>query len=398
MIRQAIFSLVAGGFIGVATGFVILKSRWLTDATIRFLRVALWFPFFVMFAVPDTFRLGIAAITLCTVYHYLTARSLLELQGTETLLHFTREATLQALFVSLVAQVWTQRWRWIEFPAMQNATVGLGVLTTLVVLLSLVNWVFKSNFNAISQRCAIRGAKELNLAGWSSFSGIALLTVVWLLFWQVSSSILGIPNSSLLDAIRELEFLFAHEVWSDITTSLLEIGGGMFLGGSVALAISSLLHGSGRVTNILIRLLPIMYISPLAVWLLVFLFVDWLKLDRSLFQFFIGYGHKIMGIGLLAFFPLVQGLWGFRDQALRYRVLAAIDHALPIAFVGMFFGELFAATAGLGFLMTVASATRQYQRGLAGFLIVVVLFVGLSALLKSIVKRLRISGTELRLA
>ena len=43
--------------------------------------------------------------------------------------------------------------------------------------------------------------------------------------------------------------------------------------------------------------------------------------------------------------------------------------------MAMLFGELFAATAGLGFMMVVAGATFQYQKGLAGFLITVFLLV-----------------------
>jgi ABC-type nitrate/sulfonate/bicarbonate transport system permease component len=65
----------------------------------------------------------------------------------------------------------------------------------------------------------------------------------------------------------------------------------------------------------------------------------------------------------------------------------AIDNALPFAFVAMLFGELWAATAGLGFVMTVASATYQTNKGLAGFLITVFLLVALSTTVRWIVKR-----------
>ncbi len=57
-----------------------------------------------------------------------------------------------------------------------------------------------------------------------------------------------------------------------------------------------------------------------------------------------------------------------------------------MAFVAMLFGELYAATAGLGFLMVVASATYQYQKGLAGFLMTAVLFAALSSLLRLILR------------
>jgi ABC-type nitrate/sulfonate/bicarbonate transport system permease component len=227
-------------------------------------------------------------------------------------------------------------------------------------------------------------AKELNLAGRSSFLGVTFLTVLWLLLWQVTSLIWAFPYSSPFDALRETLELVSYGLRTDITTSLLEVVGGIFIGGSLAVAISTILDRSEKVRSVVIDLLPIAYISPIALWLLVFLFVDWLKVNHSL-----GYGHKIIGIGLLTFFPFVQALWGFRDQSSLYRVLVAIDHALPVAFVAMLFGELYASTAGLGFLMVVASATYQYQKGLAGFLIMVVLFVILSSVIRLTAKRTR---------
>jgi hypothetical protein len=83
MLRQAMFSLVVGGLLGWAIGFVILKSGWLSRATIRFLRIAMWFPFLLLFAVPATFMLGIASAMLATIYHYLTARLFLEFSSRE---------------------------------------------------------------------------------------------------------------------------------------------------------------------------------------------------------------------------------------------------------------------------------------------------------------------------
>ena len=65
-----------------------------------------------------------------------------------------------------------------------------------------------------------------------------------------------------------------------------------------------------------------------------------------------------------------------------------MDDAFPIAFVTMLFAELMAATAGLGFVMTVASATYQTDKGIVGFLITLVLLVGLSTTLRLFAKRL----------
>ena len=104
---------------------------------------------------------------------------------------------------------------------------------------------------------------------------------------------------------------------------------------------------------------------------------------RSLF---LGVGHKMMGVGLLTFFPLLQTLWAFRDAPLRRRWLIAIDDALPMAFVAMCFGELYAASAGIGFQMVIASATYQHQQGLGWFLITVILLSALSMILRLILR------------
>jgi ABC-type nitrate/sulfonate/bicarbonate transport system permease component len=75
----------------------------------------------------------------------------------------------------------------------------------------------------------------------------------------------------------------------------------------------------------------------------------------------------------------------------------ATDYALPIAFIAMLFAELWASTAGLGFMMTIAGATSQADKGFAGFIITAVLLAGISAVLRSIVKML-CASVETRLA
>ena len=105
----------------------------------------------------------------------------------------------------------------------------------------------------------------------------------------------------------------------------------------------------------------------------------------------LGLWHKAFVVGFLTFFPFIQALWGLRNHPLYFSIFLAIDDALPVAFVAMMLGELWAATAGLGFMMTIASATRQTDNGLAEFLITAALLVALSAILRSIAKRLYFS-------
>jgi hypothetical protein len=130
--------------------------------------------------------------------------------------------------------------------------------------------------------------------------------------------------------------------------------------------------------------LPLSNISLIVLWLFSWVAVGWILPAPR----FLDYWHKVIAVGCLTFFPFVQALWGLRDRPVPYRILLAIDNALPVAFVAMCYGEMYAATAGLGFMMVVASATSQFDKGLAGFLVTVALLVGLSSILRWTVRRL----------
>jgi ABC-type nitrate/sulfonate/bicarbonate transport system permease component len=205
------------------------------------------------------------------------------------------------------------------------------------------------------------------------------LSVLWELvaymrFPRWSSSPLGVMSAGY-------QLLTHGEIYTDIRVSLLELLGGIVFGGSIALLVFALMSDNGIIRGALISLLPLSHISSLVLWLLSFLILGRIVPD------FLNYWHKVLVVGCLVFFPFVQALWGLRDQPISYRILLAIDQALPIAFVAMLFGELFAATAGLGFMMVTASASYQTHKGLAGFLITVFLLVSLSTTLRWIVKR-----------
>jgi ABC-type nitrate/sulfonate/bicarbonate transport system permease component len=167
------------------------------------------------------------------------------------------------------------------------------------------------------------------------------------------------------------------DAWHDIQISTLEIAGGILLGAPLALLASLLLSKSRDIHPIVDAILPATYLSPIAMWLLVFLLVS------PTSGLYMGVGQKTVAAGFLTFFPILRALRAFHDATLLQRWALAVDDALPIAFVGILFAELYAATAGLGFWMTVASATQQYQQGLAGFFVTAALFTGISIFLRA---------------
>jgi ABC-type nitrate/sulfonate/bicarbonate transport system permease component len=379
-----IFYFVSGTVLGFAIGSSVLYSSWLTRATLRFLRIGLWLPFLIIFAVvpvPVPFWPAIAAVTLCTCYHYLAARSLLGLQGHEALTHVVREAILQALFIGLISR--------IRFRDLFDFWVwdGFGLVGFLIAFLLFVDWVFRSNFNLTADKRQRIITKGLSKRSQNEFWGAVLLALACLVIWQtLSPSQPNLLPPSPLAVLDAGSALFSYgEIWRDIKLSLLEVFAGLISGGLVALLVCRVVRNITPLRGLLFRLLPLTYISPIVLWLVVFKFVfagvgaSWTSL------------HIVILVGCLTFFPFVQALWGLRNHRWHFRILLAVDDALPIAFIAMVLGESSASTAGVGFVMVVTSATLQLDKGLAGFFITVALLMGISSTLRLVAKKICVS-------
>ena len=394
MIRDVIFSCGSGGIIGLGIGSLIVRNSALTHSALRTLRLGLWFPFMVLFATPDPFILNFVAVMLCSCYHYLVARCIFGLEGHETRVHVAREAILQALLISLLSQIWTGYWKWFEFAALYQPATGWGAFIALLGLLFFINWVFRSNFDLIAVRRGIILNNDSNNASWKSCLAPLLFAVGFFIIWHAVVS-LRFPRfqSSLLGVVEAgYQLLKNGDISGDVGISLLEIFGGILLGGCIAFVAFWLMFAQGVIRNALCTVLPLLYLSPIVLWLLAWFMLGWINPPPG----FVYFWHKVIAVGLLTFFTLIQGLWGLRDKPLVYRVLLAMDDAIPIAFVAMLFGELWAATAGLGFMMTVASATNQLDKGLAGSLITFLLLIGLSTAVRWIATRVSLAAEVIR--
>jgi ABC-type nitrate/sulfonate/bicarbonate transport system permease component len=384
MLREVIFSFVSGSLIGLAVGKLVLYSSWLSGAIRRFLPVAMWFPLFIILVVMAPLALGIAAVSLCTGYYYIAARSSLGLDGPHAWNYAAREAILLALLVSLISQVWVPHWQWFIFHQFMNVGQGLGVFAMLFGLVGFINWCFRSNFElTASRRAAIisqeidgKAALGLNRLETSAIYEFTLLSVACLVIWLFFGT--------ALTAAYNL-FLLA-EIWGDIGLSLLEVIGGIVLGGLAGQGMFVVLSHIASFRKLLFPLLQLTHISAIVLWLIVF--VVWLNWFGHSHPSFVYFWHKVIVVGCLTFFTLFQALWGFRDRPIFYRLLLAVDDALPIAFVAMVFGEAYAATQGLGFLIVVASAMQQSDKAIAGCLVTFALMAGLSFVLRWTAKRL----------
>jgi hypothetical protein len=248
ILRQVMFSLVAGGLMGWTVARIIMSNDRLTRATIRFLRIGMWFPFLVLFANPAKFQLGVVAATLAAIYHYLTARLFLEFSNREADRYAAGEVMLQVLFFSLISQPWLRRWDWFVFPAVSDSAMGITVYALILTLVVLINWIFGRSFLAGCTRLAMLRNKELFFSKEGSFLGVTLLTIIWLLSWQLTSVALEDRTAGPFSAIQRVgELLITQKVWHDIFISLTEVGGGLCLSGLLALAVSTVMHRSENI-------------------------------------------------------------------------------------------------------------------------------------------------------
>jgi ABC-type nitrate/sulfonate/bicarbonate transport system permease component len=390
LLRQIILFFVPGFFVGIGAGSLIFRNVLLTQITLRFLRLGLWLPFLLLFANPfNGFILTLPVALLCSLYHYLVARYLLGFRGIDVLRYVGRESFLQVFFFSLVSQLWIGIWQWYRFVSIVDPSGGLEVLFLVLAFLAFTNWVFRSKFDVSTRRREVFIAKGLDIANRQSLFGAMLLTIVCFIAWQLLPQVFPLlfQTSPFNAAAAVFSLIEKEEVWGHIGLSLLEI--------IVGLAFSGLLVAFGtllmlpRVRIYTFNLLPFTYVSPIVVYLFVFLYLPYMTyMIGAHLPGWLFFWHKAVAVGLLSFFPMIQMWWSFRDRPIVYRSLLTIDDALPIAFIAMSFGEAFAATQGISFMMIKESFSKHADKAMAGFLISAVLLVALSTILREMAKRI----------
>jgi ABC-type nitrate/sulfonate/bicarbonate transport system permease component len=371
MLREVIFSFASGSLIGIAIGALVLYNSSLSALIRSLLRILLWFPLIVIFAVPAPLVIGIIAVVLCTCYYYIAARSSLRLKPSDAWIYSAREALSQALLVCLLSQLWVSHWQWSTSTMFMKVGPGFQVFAALVGLMGFINWCFRSDFQLIANTHAAILSQELESKKGFSFNRFQTSAIYTLTLLAIVSLVFYLSFGSTLNNL-----ILGAKIWRDLGQSLLEVIGGVVSGSLVAQGVFVLLSREASLRKLLFPLLPLMHISGIVLWLIVF--VVWLSWFGPANSSFLNFWHKVIAVGCLTFFPLVQSLWGFRDRPILYRVLIAIHEALPIAFVAMFFGEAYAATQDVGFPAVVASATQQIDKAILTF----VLTVGLSVLLR----------------
>jgi ABC-type nitrate/sulfonate/bicarbonate transport system permease component len=339
----------------------------------------IWSPLLLLIIVPsETTVWAVAAAVLFSSYNYLVARTLLDFRGRDVINHVGRETILQLFFFFMLAQL-------LLFTFWESLSLGLQALAIVVIFVALINWVFHSNFEASANSREIVLRKQLESANRRSLVGVIVIAIACLFIWQAFASLWFYGGSvspiallSPLGALKAaLSLVHAGQIWLDIKVSWLEMFFGLVLGSLMALVVAALciskLLRSALFFFLSFAVVPSMLIAYSLALTALLPYVNFLLWG------------KLLAGAFLTFYPFLETWWALRNYRVVFRILMALDAALPFAFVAMIYGEL-ASTAGLGFEMLVASSTNEWDKALSVFLITVGLLVGLSSCLRWIAR------------
>jgi ABC-type nitrate/sulfonate/bicarbonate transport system permease component len=415
---QVVLVSAVGGGIGAPLGGLILRSRWITESAVRFLRLGMWFLFFAAWTSPawlimqrtvdlgspdriililDVAILIIPTTLFAACYHHLTARYRLELNRRSAALYVIRSVLLHASFYVFLAQLWLYEkgWYWFEHSESTWWARATATIVLLAPFLLIVVWGSSSRFEKTSSTKGVAAFREIRASNWKSFIGAGILWMLCFVVWNTFSDLLSTifmiaPLHDVISAAYTLlttgSMIAKREstLWWDIAVSAREISEGLLLSGVLALILVKVVETA----NSRVRLSWLFALTHLVPIVLAFRLIFW-----------IGVGHwlKVVMVAAASLYPFTETLWGLRAAPRMTRVLMALDNALPYAFFGMFFGEAYGATAGVGFFVLVARATGYETEALAASLIALSLMIAVSFILRFIVKRLITAEAELML-
>jgi NitT/TauT family transport system permease protein len=229
--------------------------------------------------------------------------------------------------------------------------------------------------------------------------------LAFLVIWEILPDT-GLANpffsSSPSRILKAGQWLFAHGFWQDILVSLGEFAAGMLLAVLVSIPLGLLLGWYRRLNAAFEPFVTMLNAMPRVA--LLPLIILWLG---------IGMESKVAAVFLGAFFPLVVNVMAgvrtvdetllkcarsfgasdrqvFTSLALPSSVpflVAGMRLALGRGLVGVVVGEMLASTAGIGHMMTLASATFQTDKMFVGLILLAGFGYSLTELLKRLEKR-----------
>jgi ABC-type nitrate/sulfonate/bicarbonate transport system permease component len=412
ILEVSIVSALAGG-VGLAAGGLLTPYTRCAQSMIRFLRLGRWLPFFVVWAAPiwwirwskalgvplwtePIFQLVIAmfpTLMFTACYYYLTARQTLRLNRRAAALNVLAPIVSDALLLAFILQVilYENGWQWVTPIDSERMARPLATVLLLGGLSFLSYRIGRYTFETTAEMNGVTIARQLRETNWISFWGAGILWALCFALWYrlfvlIRDTFAIAPPREVVRAAYRLlttgSIVASREepLWLDVGISSQELVEGLLLTGIVAIVAVKMIRLAAG-SNIrsswffaMTHTVPIVLAISLMPWIA------------------INHWFRATVVAAVSFLPFVQSLWGLRDQPLVGRILLALDNALPYAFVGMLFGQLYASTAGLGFLIVVRRAESNSTGALAISLITFGLMVAVSLILRFAAKKLSTSS------
>jgi ABC-type nitrate/sulfonate/bicarbonate transport system permease component len=404
LIIIGIVSLIAGG-VGILASKLIQCNEWLANSTQRLLRLGMWLPFFVLWGLPiwrsgkknywelevwlEAITLGVAAagptIFLGACYYHLASRNAPPLANRRDRFNVLRPIFHLALLISILWQLyfvtaWPWKWANTEFYIVA-AWAAAVIITGIELLMNLITGWWPGRDSKSPPAVLTR---ESRLGDTRSLMGAAGITMVGLIVWQLCSNFFNevVTPAEASRAVYTLlvtgtakVMLGANTIWNDVQVSFLEMIAGFAVAALIVLLVSEVFSRTSSLKPAL-GVLSLISVAPIVL------------ASRGIFWVGIGFWQKALTIVCFVFFPLLQALWSYRTTRVLPRLLIAIDEALPYAFLGMVFGEAYAATAGLGILILVAGAKLFAAEQIATSFITFAFLAVISTVMRLFVKRL----------
>jgi hypothetical protein len=321
-------------------------------------------------------------VVAATGLYYFAAGAFLNMAYSSRKSLLITEIVLQALFVTLVAQLWDTSgfdWYFLTKPhgPIKATLMFLFVVFALLILMRTQSFGFA--------RTAEMHSNTLLLFVTSNDSRRAiktgiLITVAAVVVWQLLSSIGAylVPVSALNVLKAAISLLtkggsapaVKEAIWGDIAVSLLEIFIGLGVAGVAAILLYRGLVKCAGIRNPVFAFLPLTYVTPI-----VFLpFAFELGLAK-------GFWLVTATVSCFSFFPFVRVVWGLRTWSEQLKILLAVVETLPYAFVAMLVGDTINSFAGLGFAIIMVQTDSTSITEAAAILFITFVVLALLSLL-----------------
>ncbi|HEY1374553.1 MAG TPA: hypothetical protein VGH50_18925 [Candidatus Binatia bacterium] len=384
--RMWLVGTVAGLCVGVLFGKLVAGMPSLARGVARFLRIGRWAPFLMWYGVVVLITGAIgeywfwiyAAITvaLTACYKFLVAAASSPLPR-DRLRYVSISSVFQGLFISLYLIMLAAIELWVgHYPG--EILIGHKVFLVLACVILIVNWLLRQNFEFAAddhRKVLLAELKNENLQ--SLAVAVGFLTVC-LCLWQLAETLRHetstFHTSPAFIAGAFVKLMSTNELVNDIAVSSGDIISGIAASAVLGMMLMLLMDRIGGARRILDPIVQATQIAPIAL-------LSDVMVKVGAYRYW-----STICVAIFVFYPIVRVLYGLRKETFFRRVLLALDAALPYGAAAIIYSEAMYATAGLGFVMVVAGATYQLDKGIVAFLVLIVFVAFFSALLRWVAK------------